>query len=116
MLPFLRRYGPEQRLDGDENLEGDALVHLPCGGAFTFEPGGQIEYSSPPCSTPSELLDLLRRSILPLRAASEDEGITLLTTGIDPANPIEARRSCSAASDTAGWRSTSRGWGRSAPG
>lgn len=89
MLPFLRRYGSSRDWTETRTAKGTPCFHLSCGGAFTFEPGGQIEYSSPPCSTPSALLDLLRSVIVPLRAASEDEGITLLATGIDPANPIE---------------------------
>jgi glutamate--cysteine ligase len=56
---------------------------------MTFEPGGQLEYSSPPCRSPSALLALLRSVVLPLRAAAVAEGITLLALGIDPANAID---------------------------
>ncbi len=62
---------------------------LPAGGDLTFEPGGQLEYSSPPCRSPGALLSLLRSVVPPLRSAAADEGITLLALGIDPANPIE---------------------------
>jgi glutamate--cysteine ligase len=54
----------------------------------TFEPGGQIEYSSPPCDTASELLGLLRSVVLPLCEAAHAEGITLLSVGIDPFNSV----------------------------
>jgi glutamate--cysteine ligase len=61
----------------------------PHAGRITFEPGGQLEYSSPPCRSPSALLALLRATVLPLQAAAAGEGITLLAVGIDPFNPIE---------------------------
>ena len=76
---------------GDQNAKGTPCFHLAPGGTFTFEPGGQIEYSSPPCHTPSALLGLLRSVIPPLRARRpRTKGSRLLATGIDPANPIES--------------------------
>ena len=64
---------------------------LPCrpGARSTFEPGGQLEYSSPACRSASSLLALLRSVVLPLRAAAAGEGIDLLAVGIDPLNPAE---------------------------
>ena len=62
---------------------------LPGGGTLTFEPGGQLEYSSPPCQSGGALLQLLRSVIPPLRAAATSEGINLLTAGIDPLNTAE---------------------------
>jgi glutamate--cysteine ligase len=69
--------------------KGTPCFSLPPGGTLTFEPGGQLEYSSPPCRSPSALLALLRSVVLPLRAAAGSEGITLLAAGIDPLNSIE---------------------------
>lgn len=88
-LPFLRRYGGRQEWLETTTSKGTPCFRLPSGGTFTFEPGGQLEYSSPPCRTPSALLGLLRSVILPLRAAAANDGITLLATGIDPGNPVE---------------------------
>ena len=88
-LPFLRRYGGRLRWLETTTAKGTPCFHLPSGGTFTFEPGGQLEYSSPPCSTPSLLLALLESVVPPLRAAAANEGITLLAAGIDPGNPIE---------------------------
>lgn len=87
-LPFLRRFGA--RHDWREGLtpKGTPCFLLPAGGSVTFEPGGQIEYSSPPCATASELLALLRSVVFPLCEAALGEGITLLSVGIDPFNPI----------------------------
>ena len=88
-LPFLRRYGGRQGWTETRTAKGTPCFSLPLGGTFTFEPGGQLEYSSPPCRSPSALLALLRSVVLPLRAAAAADGITLLAAGIDPANPIE---------------------------
>jgi glutamate--cysteine ligase len=88
-LPFLRRYGARQGWSETLTAKGTPCFTLPAGGTLTFEPGGQLEYSSPPCRSPSALLALLRTVVLPLRAAAAGEGITLLAVGIDPFNPIE---------------------------
>jgi glutamate--cysteine ligase len=88
-LPFLRRYGARQGWSETLTPKGTPCFTLPAGGTLTFEPGGQLEYSTPPCRSPSALLALLRSVVLPLRAAAASEGITLLTVGIDPLNPIE---------------------------
>ena len=88
-LPFLRRYGSRQGWTETRTAKDTPCFVLPGGGTLTFEPGGQLEYSSPPCRSPSALLALLRTVVLPLRAAAAGEGITLLALGIDPANPIE---------------------------
>ncbi len=88
-LPFLRQYGTRRGWLETETSKGTPCFRLPTGGTFTFEPGGQIEYSSPPCRTPGALLGLLRSVIVPLRAAAANDGITLLSVGIDPCNPLE---------------------------
>lgn len=88
-LPFLRRYGARQGWSETLTPKGTPCFMLPAGGTLTFEPGGQLEYSTPPCRSPSALLALLRAVVLPLRAAAAAEGITLLAVGIDPLNPIE---------------------------
>jgi glutamate--cysteine ligase len=89
ILPFLRRFGARQEWQEGCTSKGTPCFFLPGGGTLTFEPGGQLEYSSPPCRSGSALLALLRSAVLPLRAAAESEGITLLTCGIDPLNSIE---------------------------
>ncbi|MBA2458148.1 MAG: hypothetical protein H0V43_04225, partial [Gemmatimonadales bacterium] len=73
-LPFLRRFGGRQGWRETCTAKGTPCFELPSGGTITFEPGGQIEYSSPPCRTPSALLALLRGVIPPLRAAASGEG------------------------------------------
>jgi glutamate--cysteine ligase len=88
-LPFLRGFGSSEGWNEGRTPKGTPCFNLPLGGTVTFEPGGQIEYSSPPLSSASELLALLRRVVLPLRASAALEGIELLALGIDPLNPIE---------------------------
>lgn len=88
VLPFLRRYGTREGWTESRTAKGAPCFLLPDGGDLTFEPGGQLEYSSPPCRSPSALLALLRAVVPPLRAAAESEGISLLAVGLDPLNSI----------------------------
>ncbi len=88
-LPFLRRFGSRQGWQETRTAKGTPCFQLQPGGSITFEPGGQLEYSSPPCSTATQLLARLRNVVLPLRAAAAGEGIDLLAFGIDPLNSIE---------------------------
>jgi glutamate--cysteine ligase len=88
-LPFLRRHGARVGWRETRTAKGTPSFALPAGGTLTFEPGGQLEYSSPPCRSPSVLLGLLRGTIVPLRAAAANDGIELLTVGLDPSNPLE---------------------------
>jgi glutamate--cysteine ligase len=88
-LPFLRRHGARQGWRETRTAKETPCFVLPAGGTLTFEPGGQLEYSSPACPSPSALLGLLRGTIVPLRAAAANEGIEHLTVGLDPSNPLE---------------------------
>jgi glutamate--cysteine ligase len=88
-LPFLRRWGSRQAWVEGQTVKGTPCFSLPSGGSLTFEPGGQLEYSSPPCRSVTSLLSLLRAVVVPLQSAAAAEGIELLTYGIDPLNPIE---------------------------
>jgi glutamate--cysteine ligase len=90
LLPFIRRYGSRQGWVESRTPKGTPCFALSGGGTLTFEPGGQVEYSSPPCRSPSALLATLRSVVLPLRAAAAAEGITLLAVGIDPTGDTDA--------------------------
>lgn len=89
VVPFLRWYGAPRRWQEQRTPKGSPCFTLPEGGTVTFEPGGQLEYSTPPLRSASALLAQLHRVIPPLRAAASAEGIELLAIGIDPFNPIE---------------------------
>jgi glutamate--cysteine ligase len=88
-LPFLRRYGCRHSWRESLTEKGTPCFTLPSGGTLTFEPGGQLEYSSPAFRSASALLSVLRGVILPLRAAAAAEGIDLLPIGLDPYNSVE---------------------------
>jgi glutamate--cysteine ligase len=88
-LPFLRRFASRQGWVEQRTPKGVPCFAVPTGGSITFEPGGQIEFASPPSRSASTLINRLRGVVLPLRAAAAAEGITLLTVGIDPRNPVE---------------------------
>lgn len=90
LLPFIRRYGGRQGWVETRTPKGTPCFTLAGGGTLTFEPGGQVEYSSPPCRSPSALLATLRSVVLPLRAAAASDGITLLAVGIDPTGDTDA--------------------------
>jgi glutamate--cysteine ligase len=45
-LPFLRRFGARQRWTETCTAKDTPCFELPAGGTLTFEPGGQLEYSS----------------------------------------------------------------------
>lgn len=87
-LPLLRRFGARQGWKETRTAKGTPCFELPAG-TLTFEPGGQLEYSSPACRTPSALLGLLRSVVLPLRAAAAAEGVELMAVGIDPHNSAD---------------------------
>jgi glutamate--cysteine ligase len=88
-LPFLRRFGSRHGWLEGSTAKGTPCFTVPAGGTLTFEPGGQLEYSSPPCRSATALLALLRSVVPPLRAAASVEGIDLLSVGIDPFNAAE---------------------------
>lgn len=88
-LPFLRRSATRWGWTEERTAKGAVCFAVRDGGVVSFEPGGQLEYSSSPERSASGLIDRLRAVVVPLRAAAAAEGITLLTVGIDPRNPVE---------------------------
>ncbi len=67
------------------------LTH-PDGGRVTFEPGGQVEYASPPLDSLAALATHLQDAVPPLIAGARDAGLELLGCGIDPRTPLEDAR------------------------
>ncbi len=53
-------------------------------GRFSFEPGGQIEYSTPAVTSIAELVTDVARSMDPLCAAALDQGLMLAASGLAP--------------------------------
>lgn len=60
------------------------------GGRLTFEPGGQIEISSPPLRSCSGLIGFLQEIVAALSKEARVYGIDLLSLGADPFNDILA--------------------------
>jgi glutamate--cysteine ligase len=85
--------GPGHRI-AFEAVQGviDALGPLPAGGRITFEPGGQVEVSSPPASGPTAACALARADLDVLEAALRGIGATLSGCGLDPVNPPQRAR------------------------
>lgn len=63
---------------------------LPGGAIVSYEPGGQIEYSSAPQATLGALDAELRRHFALLGEAMAGQGIELLARGLDPVNAADA--------------------------
>jgi len=62
----------------------------PGGSMLSFEPGGQVEYSSPPFASVDALLADVRDVVDALAAAACSRGVLLVTRGVDPLTPSEA--------------------------
>jgi glutamate--cysteine ligase len=86
LLPFLFSWACERGGNVEIGAKGAARVRMPGGAGFTVEPGGQLEYASPPFREPSRLIRHLDSVLLPLVEAAREQGILLLGRGIDPYN------------------------------
>ncbi len=62
-------------------------VALPAGSRLTFEPGGQVELSSPPQTTVAAACDHLSTDLAALREAFSPVGVTLVQSGLLPNPP-----------------------------
>ncbi|MGH7710480.1 MAG: L-histidine N(alpha)-methyltransferase, partial [Gemmatimonadaceae bacterium] len=90
-IAVLRRVAEEEGWSECRSLKAAmSEFRTPQAGRITFEPGGQLEYSAPPALSLSELARDLQATIARLGAALADAGITWLSLGIDPLNPVEA--------------------------
>ncbi len=88
-LGFLRAYGGPLGWVSERSPKGTPQFLLPGQGTLTFEPGGQLEFSSEPALSATGALSTLRAVVPPLIAAAGAAGIQLLEAGIDPVNGIE---------------------------
>jgi glutamate--cysteine ligase len=90
-VAFLRAHGAPLGWVEGRTPKGSPYLALPDGGRFTFEPGGQLEYSSPVFGGASALLRHLATVVDPLRAAAGAHGLELVAAGLDPLHgPDEA--------------------------
>lgn len=88
-LPLLRSFGARHGWREEPSSYGVPRFVLRDGGTITFEPGGQVELSAPPFRSASALLRSLRETVRPLVREAREEGIDLLSVGIDPVNALE---------------------------
>jgi glutamate--cysteine ligase len=84
----LRRYARRTGWTEFRGYDGTPRFEISGAATISFEPGGQLEISTRPCASASELIGLLRGIVSPLRAALSDEGVELLSLGIDPYNDV----------------------------
>ena len=81
-----RREGWQEQSNGDD----PPSWKLADGAAISFEPGGQIEISTAPKPTASEVIDSTQSLVKMLREAMLGAGIELIARGVDPFNAIDA--------------------------
>jgi glutamate--cysteine ligase len=86
LSPLGRREGWQEESNGGDPPSWT----LPDGARISFEPGGQIEISTAPKPTASEVIDSTQRLVKTLRDAMATSGIELLARGVDPFNNIDA--------------------------
>jgi glutamate--cysteine ligase len=87
-LPLLRRFATRHCWREEPGSYGVPRFVLPDGGVMTYEPGGQMELSAPAFPSATALIRGLRAAVVPLVAEMRDEGIGLLSVGIEPRNGI----------------------------
>jgi glutamate--cysteine ligase len=58
------------------------------GGVLSFEPGGQLEYASPPLPTVDLLLRTVAGVLAPLHEVANGLGVELRFVGVDPCTPL----------------------------
>lgn len=79
-------------LDGEDDVVDHHVVRataarlrpLPGGSALTFEPGGQVEISSPPRPGPSAACAVAAGDVAVASRALRDVGVELMAIGLDP--------------------------------
>ncbi|HUQ97878.1 MAG TPA: glutamate-cysteine ligase family protein [Gemmatimonadaceae bacterium] len=80
-----RRLGwSEQPANGDA-----ASWNLADGSCISFEPGGQIEFSTSPCDKASEAIEVAAGLVNRVREAMAASDIDLIAAGVDPWNSID---------------------------
>jgi len=89
-LPWLRRVAREHGWREGRSGYGIPTFTLPRVGVLFFEPGGQLELSTVPFRSPSELLATGARVIELLASSANAVGIELLEIGLDPVNNVSS--------------------------
>jgi glutamate--cysteine ligase len=85
----LSRLGERLGWYEQSNADDPPSWKLDDGAYVSFEPGGQIEISTAPQPTASEVIDSTQKLVAIIRDAMSKEGIELLARGVDPYNGIK---------------------------
>jgi glutamate--cysteine ligase len=88
-LDVVRRLGSARGWSESESPYGSPRFRTPAGGTVSFEPGGQVEWSSTPASSVEAVVAEGQRVMGALAEAAESAGIVLIFRGIDPVNSLE---------------------------
>jgi glutamate--cysteine ligase len=83
-LSTVRRVATRDGWCEEPSASGAPRFTLPDGGTVSFEPGGQIEYSSPPSRSASVVAAGIGEIFTRLQESAHDDGLTLRAVGIDP--------------------------------
>lgn len=95
--PVLARLGERLGWTARTSPVGVPGFDLPGGGRISFEPGGQIEYSSPPRRSVDAMLGRMEPVLREIVSAGRTVGLDFLARGADPVGPTtEARLRVSA--------------------
>jgi len=87
-LLTLARHDQAARVDPRGLADAVAAAGTPPGGStVTFEPGGQLEVSSPPCVGVADACAVAQTDVAWARAAADRVGIDLVGLGADPLRP-----------------------------
>jgi glutamate--cysteine ligase len=89
LLHLLRVYADAAQWREGRTSSGTPSFEIPGRAIITFEPGGQIEFSTAACESPNHLLESLHVAVDPVRSWLDDQGIEFLASGIDPLTAIE---------------------------
>ena len=84
LVAFEDRPGDVVPLDLLRDLLGAVTAESPLASSLTFEPGGQLELSSPAVPGPSACWRVLDADVARVRAALAAAGLALLPTAVDP--------------------------------
>ncbi len=86
LVPMIRDIAARERWHEFAAYDGTPRFEIPHTAIISFEPGGQVEISSVPCATVTQLVAKLERVIATLRVPLIDQGVELRAVGIDPFN------------------------------
>lgn len=86
----LSRVGVREGWREESNGQDPPSWKLADGARLSFEPGGQLEISSAPAPTASQVIDSTQALVKIIREAMSNVGIELLARGVDPFNDIDA--------------------------